>query len=436
MTVGQVVHEIFHSRDIRRRIFYTLWILFAFRLIAHVPIPGANVQALGGEMNQLLSIFSLLTGGGLEQLSIVMMGLSPYITASIIIQLLTVVIPKWEQLSKEGERGQRIINKWTRVLTVPLAFVQSYGLIALLSSGNEQQSILVSDSVGMIMFMMFIATTGSMLLLWLGDQITEKGIGNGISVLIFAGIISGVPRIVAQCAELITLDSQQILPLIFAALFALALIVFIVLIADGQRKIPVSYAGKSVSGQSGILGNSFIPIPVNQAGMIPIIFAVSLLALPGLLANFLSAAKTKWVADISKWTVTNFIPSSPWYLITYFFLIIAFTYFYVSITFNPEQVAENIQKRGGFIPGIRPGKQTSKYLGGISRRLTLLGSFSIAIIALLPMAMPLLNESTGLTNQIPVLISGAGLIIIVGVVLELVRQINAQLLMQDYQKFT
>lgn len=436
MTVSQVIHEIFHSKDIRRRIFFTIWILFVFRLAAHIPIPGVNVQQLGGEMNALLSIFSLLTGGGLEQMSIVMMGLSPYITASIIVQLLTVVIPKWEQLSKEGERGQKIINKWTRVLTVPLAFIQSYGLIALLSQGTQGAQILSSNSISMILYMMFIATVGSMLMLWLGDLITENGIGNGISVIIFAGIIAGIPRIVAQYVELITVDTSQVLPLIFAALFALALIVFIVLITDGQRKIPISYAGKSASGQSGLLGNSFIPIPVNQAGMIPIIFAVSLLALPPLLANFLKAAKTKWVADISNWIITSFTADSGYYLITYFLLIILFTYFYVSITFNPKQVAENIQKRGGFIPGIRPGKHTSEYLGNISKRLTLLGSVSIATVALLPMALPLLNSSSSTTNQIPVLISGAGLIIIVGVVLELVRQINAQLLMQDYQKFS
>lgn len=439
MTVGQIVHEIFHSQTLRKRIFFTVWILLVFRLFAHIPVPGANLEGMSSLLsgNQLLSIFSLLTGGGLEQVSIVMMGVSPYITASIIVQLLTVIVPSWEQLSKEGERGQRIINRWSRILTIPLGLLQSYGLISLLVNQGSQSDVSIIDIAGAstVIYLMFIVTFGSMIMLWLGDLITERGIGNGISVLIFAGIVAGVPGLVQSYAQLVSADASQLFVLAAGALFALAMVVFIVVISDARRQIPISYAGRSLSGAKSLAGSSFLPIPVNQAGMIPIIFAVSLLSLPPLAANFLQNARTQWVADLAKWTLANFTSNSAWYLGSYFVLIVAFTYFYVSVSFNPEQVAENVQKRSGFIPGIRPGKQTAEYLGGVSRRLTLLGALFIAIVAILPLSLQLFSKAS-FAQTIPVLVSGAGLIIIVGVVLELVRQVNAQLMMQDYEKFS
>lgn len=436
MTVAQITHEILHSKELRKRILFTVWILFVFRLAAHITIPGIDVQRVSSLLsgNQLFSIFSLLTGGGLDRMSIVMMGISPYITASIIVQLLTVIVPKWEQLSKEGERGQRIINRWTRIITVPIAFMQAYGLLSLLTSTGQGESLFTDSSASTIIWAIFIATTGTMLLLWLGDLITEKGIGNGTSVIIFAGILAGVPGLIQQYAGLVSVDASQFYILLAAGAFTLAMIVFIVLISDGQRKIPITYATKAMQGRVSN-ESSFIPIPVNQAGMIPIIFAVSLLALPSLLANYLQVANSDWLKGASTWVMQNFTQDSGWYLGSYFFLIILFTYFYVSVAFNPEQVAENIQKRGGFIPGMRPGRQTADFLGKVSRRLTLLGSLFIAIVALLPLTMKFFsNESFGAT--VPVLVSGAGLIIVVGVVLELVRQVNAQLMMQDYEKFS
>ncbi len=439
MSVGQVTHEIFHSKAIRNRILFTIAMLVVFRIAAHIPLPGADLSKLGNLLsgNQLLSIFSLLTGGGIEKLSIVMMGVSPYITASIIVQLLTVVVPKWEHLSKEGERGQRIINRWTRILTLPLGLIQAYGLLALLTSTQDGQTLFEQLGAGTMLWLMFLTTAGTMLLLWIGDLITESGIGNGISVLIFAGIVAGVPGLVSSYASLAMSggDTTQIGVLLAAAIFTLAMIVLIVLVTDAHRKIPITYATKAAQGGASLASSSFIPIPVNQAGMIPIIFAVSLLALPGLLANYLQAAKTAWISESAKWVITNFTQNSAWYLLTYFLLIVAFTFFYVSVSFNPEQVAENIQKRGGFVPGLRPGKQTAEYLGTISRRLTLLGSFFIAIVAILPLSIRFFSSDT-FGSTIPVLVSGAGLIIIVGVVLELVRQVNAQLLMQDYEKFS
>lgn len=436
MTVGQITHEILHSKEIRKRILFTVWILFVFRLAAHIPIPGTDLQRLGTLLsgNQLLSIFSLLTGGGLDRLSIVMMGISPYITASIIVQLMTVIVPKWETLSKEGERGQRIINRWTRIITVPIGLVQAYGLLTLITTTTGGESIFTTLNAGIMLWMMFLTTAGTMMLLWLGDLITESGIGNGTSVIIFSGILAGIPGLVQQYAGLVSADSSQIYVLIAAAAFTLAMVVFIVLISDGQRKIPITYATKQMQGRVSN-ENSFIPIPVNQAGMIPIIFAVSLLSLPSLLANYLQAAKSEWLQTASKWVLQNFAQDSGWYLGTYFVLIIVFTYFYVSVAFNPEQVAENIQKRGGFIPGHRPGRQTAEFLGTVSRRLTLLGSLFIAIVALLPLTLRFVSDGS-FGSTIPVLVSGAGLIIVVGVVLELVRQVNAQLMMQDYEKFS
>lgn len=428
----KTLFQIWHTKALRNKILFTLFALAVFRLVAHIPVPGASLEGISQvmERNQLLGVFSALTGGGVERFSIVLMGISPYITASIVLQLLTVVVPKLENLSKEGERGRQIINKYTRYLTVPLGLVQSYGMIALLSSGSQGISIFTSQSWTTIPFAMLIITTGTLFLMWLGEIISERGIGNGISILIFAGIISGIPGILGPSLSLSTESATYLIPLIGIIIFTIILTGVIVIVTEAQRQIPVTYAGHSFRSSTKM--SSHIPIRVNQAGMIPIIFAVSVVALPGFLANFLQNAQTPWVQSVAKWFITQFNRGGSIYMLFYFTLVVAFTYFYVNLTFKPEQVAENIQRRGGFVPGIRPGRQTAEYLSAVLNRVTLLGSVFLGTVAILPYIIQAL--SSGLQASVPLLISGAGMIIIVGVVLEIIRQINAQLIMQDYDK--
>ncbi|MDD4351885.1 MAG: preprotein translocase subunit SecY [Candidatus Gracilibacteria bacterium] len=429
----KILTQIWNTKPLRAKILFTLAALAIFRLVAHIPVPGANIEGISQvmERNQLLGVFSMLTGGGIERFSVVLMGISPYITASIVVQLLTVVIPKLEDLSKEGERGRATLNKYTRYLTIPLALIQSYGMIVLLNrSLGANVSVLTDSSLSNLLFTMLVVTTGTLFLMWLGEIITEKGIGNGISVLIFAGIVSGIPTILGPTLSLSTEDTSYLIPLIGIMIFTVLLTAIVVVVTEAQRQIPVTYAGHSFRSQSKTM--SHIPLRVNQAGMIPIIFAVSIIALPGIIANFFQNAKTEWVKNFAVWLLNEFNQGGYLYMLLYFVLVVAFTFFYVNLTFNAEQVADNIQKRGGFIPGIRPGRQTAEYLSSVLNRITLLGSSFLGIVAVLPYIVQ--SVSSTLQASVPMLISGAGLIIIVGVVLEIVRQINAQLIMQDYDK--
>lgn len=424
--------QIWQSKDLRNKILFTVGALLIFRLTTQISIPGANLEAIRSvfQQNSFLGIFSALTGGSAENFSIVMMGVSPYINASIIMQLLTVIVPKLEAMSKEGEQGQKQINKYTRWLTLPLAFLQSYGTILLLNSQSQVQIIENIRDPKVILPIMLVITAGTVWLMWLGEIITEKGIGNGISLLIFTNIIAGMPQIVAQSLYLGQTDSQALVPFVATILFTVILLVVIVLITEAERKIPINYAGHKFQGKG---EQSILPIRINQAGMVPIIFAVSLVSFPSLLSKFFILSKSDTLKSIGEIINVHLAPSSPLYLFLYFVFIILFTFFYVSITFNPKQVAENIQKRGGYIPGIRPGSQTVEYLGKISNRLNLFGGTFLALIAVAPILLSILFSGSGLSS-VSNLISGAGMIIIVGVVLELVRQINAQLVMHDYDK--
>ncbi len=424
--------QIWHSKDLRKKIIFTFAMIVLARLLGQVAIPQANVEALNVifQQNQLLGMFSLLTGGNAHNFSVILMGLSPYINASIIIQLLAVIIPKLENLSKEGEQGRRTLNQYTRLLTIPIAFLQSYGMIALLNSQSPIPIIQNIQAPNVILPIMLTVTAGSIVLMWLGELITEMGIGNGVSLLIFAGIIANIPPVIGNSLVLAQKSSDKLIPLVVMILATLALTIIVILITEAQRQIPIIYSGHGMRGKT---ANSNLPIRVNQAGMIPIIFAVSLVSFPNLLATFFQNSSSDTLKNIASVLNTYFHQNSLLYIIFYFLLIIAFTFFYVSITFNPEDVAENIQKRGGYIPGIRPGKQTADYLGKVSNRLNLYGGLFIALIAISPI---LLGNTFGALNMgsVPTLISGAGLIIIAGVVLELLRQINAQLVMHDYNK--
>ncbi len=424
--------QIWNSKDLRNKILFTIFVVLFFRVLAQISIPGANTESLKliFSQNQLLGMFSMLTGGSAENFSIILMGLSPYINASIIMQLLTVIVPSLENLSKEGESGRKKINQYTRWLTVPIAFLQSYGMIAIL---NSQSPVPIVENIGIpsvIIPIMITITTGSILLMYMGELITEKGLGNGVSVLIFAGIIAGIPGVIGQSLALTQQQSERVIPLVIMILVTLVLTVLVILVAEGSRNIPITYAGRGVRGR-GV--QSSLPIRVNQAGMIPIIFAVSVISFPGLLSSFFQNSANETLQAIGSFFATQLNQDGWLYLVLYFLLVIAFTFFYVSITFNPEQVAENIQKRGGYIPGIRPGKETADYLQKVSNRLNLFGGLFIAFIAISPMLLSILFAVMAM-GSVPSLITGAGLIIVVGVVLELFRQINAQLVMHDYNK--
>ena len=425
------IAQIWNTPELRKKILFTLGILVIFRLAAHVTIPGvdtAGIQAIF-EQNSLLGVFSALTGGSMESFSIVLMGLAPYINASIIIQLMTVVIPHLEQLSNEGEEGRKKLNKYTRWLTLPLAFVQSYGMIILLNNSaiaTGSQLLDVTSFMTMLPVMLSV-TAGTIFAMWLGELISEKGIGNGISLLIFAGIVSAMPPVFGRILGISQYDPSKLPAFIGFTLFTLGLLVIIALFTEAVRNIPVTYATRGAQAQK-----SNLPLRLNQSGMIPIIFAIAMITFPALLAQFMGTSTSATVQAVANFINTYLHSANPsyFYIVTYFLLIWGFAYFYVSITFKPDQIADNIQKRGGFIPGIRPGSQTADYLRKVSGNLTFWGGSFLAVVAVLPLFF---TKYTSLQSS-DLIITGSGLIIVVGVVLELIRQVNAQLVAHDYDK--
>lgn len=435
----KTLSQVWNSKNLRTKIFFTILLLVIYRLLVQINVPGVDQDAISRiiSSNEILGFFSIMTGGSAESFSIIMMGLSPYINASIIMQLLTVIMPSLENLSKEGEQGRRKINKYTRWLTIPLAFLQSYGMIALLNNNAFNINIVPSITDPMVVLpIMLTLTTGTMLIMWLGEIITEKGIGNGISLIIFAGILSQVPTVFGQQLATIfgqgsSADAQQIILFTAASLITIAITVLIIAMTEGQRMIPITYGGQ----KRNLDGQAALPIKVNQSGMIPIIFAISMVTFPSIVAGMLQTSNSETLRTVSTFIQNNFSTTSLAYAVVYFLLIIGFTYFYVSITFNPEKVADNIQKRGGYIPGVRPGKQTSEYIGQVSSRLNLFGGLFLGFVGISPILLQAIFQDALQLGPVTLIIQGAGLIIIVGVVLELVRQIKAQLITQDYQKF-
>jgi len=419
------LRQLWHTENLRRRILITIGLLIIYRLVAHLPVPGTDPFQLSQFLNNraaggLIGVFAALTGGAVDNFSIVMLGLSPYINASIIVQLCTVIFPKLEALSKEGQQGQQQLNRYTRWLTLPLAFIQSYGFLILLSRGGVP---LVETTFPDILLPMLFVTAGSVFIMWLGEIITEKGIGNGISMIIFTGIVSNIPT---QVSAMYLAGTGQQSAFVLFAIVALAMLIAVVLFTDAHRLIPITYANQGAG--RGVQGG--IPIRLNQAGMIPIIFAVSLITLPAIIAQFLQTAPRFQGVVTAINTYLNAQNPSWFYIIVYFLLVMAFTFFYVSVTFKPVEVAENIQKRGGFVPGMRPGKQTSDMLAKTSSRLNLWGGMFLGLVAI----VPLLFTKFSNLGSTDLLISGSGLIIVVGVVMELIRQVNAQMLAHDYDK--
>lgn len=421
------IKQIFKIKDLRKKIFYVLIMLVIFRLAAHIPVPGVNVSTLRSffENNQIFGLLNMFTGGAMDNFSVVALGVGPYITASIIMQLLTMVIPALERLQKEeGEAGRQKVNQITRYLTVPLAALQSYAMIALLQRSGQQ--IIGDISIFSLITTILVMTAGTVFLMWIGELITENGIGNGISLIIFAGIVSAIPQSIQQ--TVVSFDSSKLFDLIIFAIIALVVIAGIVFITEGQRNVPVSFA-RRVRGTKMYGGSaSHIPLKVNQAGVIPIIFAMSIMLFPGMVANFFVNSGNETVARLSQGVVTLF-DNQLFYGLLYFILVVFFTYFYTAVTFDPRQISENIQRQGGFIPGIRPGRNTSEYLHRILNRITLTGAIFLGLVAVLPFIMRAFMDIQSLV------IGGTGILIVVSVVIETVKQIESQVVMRDYDSF-
>lgn len=416
------LEQIWKAKDLRNNILFVLGMLVIFRLAAHIPIPGVNAVALKNlfASNQILGLMNLFSGGGMETFSIVMMGVAPYITSSIIFQLLGMIVPSIEEMQKE-ESGRQKINMWTRWLTVPLAAMQAYGMITLLRRGSA--GILGEVSAFDFAVIIITISAGTIFLMWLGELISEKKVGNGISLLIFAGIVADLPKIVKQI--LVTFDQTQLFMLLGFVIIAVITVIGVVFINEGQRNVPVQYA-RQIRGNRSFGGTStHLPLRVNMAGVIPIIFAISVVLFPSMIAQFLIHAKTAWIAGAAEWTIQLF-NNQLFYGIAYFLLVFAFTYFYTEVIFHPTQIAENLQKQGGFIPGIRPGKATSDYLSGTTHKIILVGALFLGIIAILPLFMRYFTGVQAFS------VGGTSLLIVVSVVIETVKQIEAQLTMREY----
>lgn len=418
--------------DLRQKLLFTFAMLVVFRFVAHVPVPGVDVVSLQRlfQSNQLLGMLDLFSGGAMRNLSIAAMGVYPYITASIIMQLMVPVIPGLEGLSKEGELGRHKINQYTHWLTVPLAALQAFGQLLVFQSQGVLQNVgLSGPQLLPTLAMVFSMTAGTVFLVWIGELITENGIGNGVSILIFGGIVAGLPQVFGEA--MVGFSTNGPSGIIAFTLMALFLVAAIVFFQEAQRRIPVQYTRSLFRGGRMYrqAGASHIPLRVNSAGMIPLIFAASIMILPGTVASYVATSEVEWMANAARFVTRVFDTTGLLYWVLYGLLVVGFTFFYTLVMFQQQNLAENLQKNGGFIPGIRPGRPTSEYLNTVIIRITWAGALFLGFVAIVPYIGQLL------TNQQSLQIGSTGLLIVVGVVLDTMRQLEAQLMMRNYEGF-
>ncbi len=423
--IQKMWESILTVKDLRDKILFIVGILVLYRILANIPLPGVDVVALKQlfEGNQLLNLLNIFSGGGLSNISLVLLGVGPYITASIIMQLMTTLVPSVERMYKEeGEQGRQKFNMITRWLSVPLAALQSFSMLSLLRS----QNILGDISSFTVLVVILSAVAGTVLLMWLGELITEKGLGNGVSFIIFAGIVSSLPTAASRFVA--SWDPAQIFTYLLFFAIALITVAGVIMVNEGQRTIPVAYAKRIRGAELSGGATSHLPLKVNQAGVIPIIFAVSLVLIPTMLASVLARSSSEKIADtallVSAWLQNQWV-----YGIIFFLLVVIFTYFYTAVVFDPDKIADNLQKQGGYIPGIRPGTSTAKYLYHIINRITLAGSVFLGLIAVLPTVVQ------GITNIQALSLGGVSILIAVSVVLELVKNMQSQMTMRSYESF-
>src|SRR3989338_7031296 len=423
--VWSTLRQIWSAPDLKRKLVFTAIMLVTYRMLAHIPVAGIDRTALKQLFagSQLLGLLDIFSGGTLANFSLVALGLGPYINASIIMQLLTVVFPKLEELQKEGEYGREVVNQYTRMLTVPIALLQGFGMYFLL----HNQGVIGSLSPLLLLTLLVNVTGGTMLTVWLGELISEYGVGNGISLLIFAGIVGRLPVVLGQTA--LTFETLSLGNLLVFGISSLVVVAGVVFMNEASRNIVVSYAkriraGRTYGGQS-----THLPLRVNQAGVIPIIFAVSLVLLPSLVGQFLQNVNNPQVALAAR-SVLSFIQPNGWaYNFIYFALVVGFTYFYTAVVFNPVKISDEIKKYGGFVPGIIPGEATANYLNGIMNRVTLAGAVFLGAIAIMPAIVQV-------AFKIPTLsLGGTGTLIVVSVVLETVKSLQSQLSVRNYDAF-
>ncbi len=421
----EILTAIFKTGDLRKKLLFTAGIFVIFRLAAHIPVPGVDLASLRllFQRNQFLGLLDIFSGGTLANFSIMALGLNPYINASIIFQLLTIVIPSLEELSKEGEYGREKINQYTRILTVPLAAIQSFGMYVLL----KNEGIISSLSPLSLFSLVATMTCGTIFLMWLGELISENGIGNGISLLIFAGIVGRFPVAIGQ--TLATLEVQNFFNVFVFTFMAVLVIGAITVVNEAARQIRIEYARRIKGGR--IYGGqaNYLPLRINQAGVIPIIFAVSLVLIPSMVGRFLEQIPDKNISSFFRFLADLFNPQGITYNIFYFLLVVGFTYFYTAVIFNPSKIADEIKKYGGFIPGIRPGPPTADFLNWILTRITLAGAIFLGLVAILP---SIAQKITGVTT---LTIGGTGILIVVSVVLETVKIVENMIRMRGYEKF-
>lgn len=420
---------IWKTKDLRNKIFIVLGLLFLTRVLAHVPIAGIDISGLKSyfAQSQFFNLLDVFSGGGLTNFSVAMLGVGPYITASIIMQLLTIVIPSLVELQKEGgEAGRTQINQYTRYLTILLAPLQAFGTIRLLQSQGGA-AVLGTFSPFQWFTVLLSITAGTMLMMWLGEIMSEFDLGNGVSLIIFAGIVARIP---ANFSFLTSWYDSTKLPILLAFLAMILIVIAgVILVTEAQRNIPIAYA-KRVRGNKLFGGvNTHLPLRLNQAGVIPIIFAISVMLFPAMISQFFVNAKSPMLANLATKIIALFNSQGAFYAVTYFLLVMAFTYFYTAVVFNPEEIAENVQKNGGFVPGLRPGGQTADFLSMVLNRITLAGAFFLAVIAILPIVLQNYTGTTSLT------FGGTSLLIVVSVVIEIIKKVEAQLTMHDYEGF-
>lgn len=418
----QKIKHIFQDSSLRKQVLFVLGTLAVFRVLSVIPIPGVDQGALAQflDSNQFFGLLNIFSGGGLSTLSIVMLGVGPYITASIIMQLLTMMSPKLKSMyQEEGAIGRKKFSQYSRLLSVPLAFAQAFGFIVLL----QRQGIVASLDTFALLTNVLVIVAGSVFLMWLGEVMTEFGIGNGLSMIIFAGIVAVVPQVASQIFY--AFQMEDLFTYIGLGILALAMVYLVVYITEAERPIPVTYA-KQVRGGKTYGGTStYLPLRLNQAGVIPIIFALSLLLLPQMVLNMLTYLQNPTISQIAVF-VNDLMKNQWFYAAAYFVMVFFFTFFYTAVTFDPKAISDNLQKGGAFIPGVRPGESTEAYLGKVVTRITLVGALFLALVAVLP---PVLNAITGISY---LTIGGTGLLIVVSVVLDIVKKVDAQLSMREY----
>ena len=418
------LRALFKIKDLRRRLIFTAIIIAVFRFIAHIPAPGINLTALrtAFDSSAILSLLDVFSGGTMGNFSIMALGLNPYINASIILQMLGMVIPKLESLQKEGDYGRQKINQYTRLLTIPLCFLQAIALIFILN----KQGLTTTTEPLQLASIIFTLAAGTSLLIWMGEQLNDYGLGNGISMIIFVGIVCRIPIDVVQ--TFITMDQTKIFSYLIFLLFAVAAVYAIVRVGEATREIPIQSARRGASSLSAVSGGS-LPLRLNQSGVIPIIFAVSFMMVPSLLSRVLANINNPGLAQFANTISQALSTGSLAYNVLYFILVVAFCYFYTAVVFNPEKIAKDLRSSGSFIPGVRPGNDTVNYLNFVLNRITLAGAGFLGLVAILP---SIISQATSITS---LSMGGTSILIVVSVVLEILKSINSQLFMYSYDKF-